>query len=115
MSVISKVRRQKAVWWKRSTAFSRTGEPTFEAAVVIDCRWESKQEEVLLNNGQTVVAKHVVYVDRELSVGDLLHLGAVDPVGSGWVVSAGPGIYPVQQVAAIPNFKNTETLHMAYL
>lgn len=66
--------KEKATWWAASS--NGFGGSTFAAPVLIDCRWEDRQELIADVNGLgTFISNARVYVDRDVSIGDLLILG----------------------------------------
>lgn len=114
MSVIKKMRKQKAVWWARSSGPDSYGQFTFADPVEIDCRWDDNIQEFIDPKGQVTASQAVVYPDRILSVGDRLRRG---PLGGGL-----PGnpltltdAFSIKRFDQTPNFKATETLYTAYL
>lgn len=113
MSIITKMRRQKAVYWKRGEP-DEFGKFGFEDPVEIDCRWEGQVGSVRNEKGELVSSKGTVYVDRKMYLGDMLKQGEMDsdtPVDP----SGQPEIFEIQGFEEIPNFKATETLYIAHL
>ena len=108
MSLITRMRRQKAVWWERS-GVDKFGKPSFEAPCEIDCRWEDTAEEHITPLGEKFVSRSLVYVDRVMSVGDYLRLGELvyevldNPFDMG-------DAYEIKNFMKLPNIRNTETL-----
>ena len=114
MSVISKMRRQKAVWWQRDSTPDRYGRFTYADPVEIDCRWDDAMQDFVDPQGNIVQSKSVVYPDRELAVGDMLMEGEVDTnTPTDPRETEGPAL--VRGTAKTPNFRATETLYTAYL
>jgi len=74
VSLIRRMRRQKAIWWKRLDA-DHYGTFSFDEPVEIDCRWDGTAQEFLDSKGERQISKAVVYVDRIMSAGDRLMLG----------------------------------------
>lgn len=113
MSLITKMLKQKAIWWKAG-AKDRFGNVTFDDPVEIDCRWEETGKEYLNAKGETAVSDAVVYVDRDISTGDFLCLGELD---------SNPVSHPLDKAGAesvkrfdkLPNLKVKEFLRTAYL
>jgi hypothetical protein len=107
------MRRQKAIWWVQG-ALDRYGNPTFDAPVEVDCRWEEVGQEYLSDKGEKQLSRAVVYVDRAMQMGDRLALGAMesdtpeDPI-------AHTGSKQIERFDVLPNLKNTENLYTAYL
>lgn len=55
----------------------RHGQGVYADPVEIKCRWEEKMVEFRDRTGATRISQAVVLVDRDMSVGDLLWLGAI--------------------------------------
>lgn len=116
MSLISRMRRQKAVLWAQgSQKPDDYGNPTTGNAVEIACRWEEKSEKFINFNGEEEVSKSVVYVDRELKKGDLLRFGPLSSVTNPANARNNDGVWEVKGFASVPNLKCTENLLTAYL
>lgn len=114
MSVIKKMRKQRAVWWQRKPKPDRFGKFSFEEPVEISCRWDDTTEEFIDPQGETQASRSVVYVDRIISVGDRLMRGEMDsntPDNPLAIQDA----FEVKRFDQNPNFRNTETLLTAFL
>jgi hypothetical protein len=113
MSIISRMRKQKCVWWKKKDQPNLLGEDIYEAPEVIDCRWQDSFESVLTPEGKTITSAHEVFVDRDLSIGDMLLKGSTIPEDHQTI----PNHLAKRIVSkkAIPNLRNTETLYIVYL
>jgi hypothetical protein len=106
------MRKQTAVWWAR-LAPDHCGAFVFADPVEIDCRWDDRQEEYRNTEGQILLSQAVVYVDREMTVGDKLKKGDLesnmdDP-------KTLDGAFEIKSFQQIPNLKATETLYIAHL
>ena len=114
MSIIKKMRKQKAVWWARSATPDQYGAYSFVTPVEIDCRWDDSNEEFRDSKGETLISKSTVYVDRVVGLGDRLRLGELvfdileDPMQMS-------DAFEVASFQRIPNLKATETLFIALL
>lgn len=76
-------RNQRAVLWMASaTAVSDDGKRKVAAAVEIKVRWENRREETTDSQGQAVSVTAEVVVDRDVIVGSILWLGALDDIAS---------------------------------
>lgn len=113
MSLIKRMRRQTAVYWKRTTP-DHYANFSYAEPVEITCRWEDVTLEVRGDEVEATNFSSRVYVDRVMNLGDVLMLGALesdtpeDPKG---LESA----KAIQRFEALPNLKNRETLYTAYL
>ena len=65
MSIITKMRKQTAVYWALSS-YDEYGQPTWDSPVEIECRWEDKSEEFIVSDGTRQVSNAIVYVDRDM-------------------------------------------------
>ena len=109
MSVIVKMRKQKAVWWKRRTTPDSFGVFPYEEPEEISCRWDDVVLSFVDPRGEAQSSQAVVYPDRVLSLGDKLQRGELDSNSS--ITDA----FEVKRFDRTPNFKATETLFTAYL
>lgn len=112
MSLIVRMRRQKAIYWAQTSARDKYGKMSFSAPVEIDCRWDDVKGTYVDHNGERRASLSTVYVDRDIQVGDRLQLGSIesdtpeDPLQSDLT-------YEVKQFSKIPNLHNTEYLRIA--
>lgn len=74
MSLLNSMRRQWAVYWEY-TGQDRNGKDTYADPIEIKVRWEDRSEQDFLPNGQMVMVKSTVYVDREMPLGGIVWLG----------------------------------------
>ena len=116
MSLISRMRRQTAVWWAR-TGVDSYGAPEWAEPVEIACRWEEKAELIRTAAGDEVVSRAVVYVDRDMNEGDMLAVGTLLALDSGQVSDPREvdGVGEVKSFGAVPNLRATEELKTAWL
>lgn len=113
MSFIQRMRRQKAVWWQR-LALDRYGRYTYAEPVEVKCRWEDVSTEYLGANGEKLVSRAVVYVDRVMSLGDRLWKGVLDSTTPDNPMSLS-NAYEVKQFEQLPDLKNRQVLLTARL
>ena len=71
MSIIKKMRRGGAWYWKVS-GYKSDGSEVYDAPILIPVRWEKKIVEYVDRNGEKKLSTSVVYVDRETIPGDML-------------------------------------------
>ena len=74
MSVITKMRKQTAVYWPPGTV-DAYGRPTQGTAVEISCRWEDAHEQFLDATGEEQTSNARVYVSQDVILGGYLWLG----------------------------------------
>jgi len=110
MSVITKMLRQKAVYWAPGSV-NAFGEIQLGIPTEVKCRWEDKHDEFIDSQGETVVSNAVVFVDSNLAVGGYLWLGNIG------VAPLDPkkDAYLIRKFEKLPNFKATEYLRTAML
>jgi len=114
MSIIVKMRKQKAVWWQRGATPDRYGKYSYASPIEIDCRWDDAAVEFRNEKGENVVSKSVVYPDRILAIGDRLREGDIEsdePADPTTITTTAE----IQRFDKTPNIKATETLYTAYL
>jgi hypothetical protein len=113
VSVITKMRKQSAIYWARSGTDSY-GQPSFAEPVEITCRWDDSVTEFIDPQGERRLSSAVVYVDRDMPLGSMLKLGDLDSN-----IADDPrenaDTFEVRQFAKNPNFKATEFLRTVYL
>ena len=115
MSIISRMRKQDAIYWAR-VGYDVNGQPTYDSPVGIECRWEDTAEEFIDAQGTRCVSRAVVYVDREVTIGGVLMLGDVDSSGlEEEYPLENEGAVEIKQFSKMPNLKATEYLLTAHL
>lgn len=115
MSLISRMRRQRAVWWK-AVGLDEFGQPVFDEPVEIACRWESKAMTFIDTEGKEAVSDALVYVDRNMSVkGDRLWRGKLKELEGETDPHKVQDTFPVRHFGTLPNIRATENLLTAYL
>lgn len=69
---------QKAVFWEATGNIDDNGEPIVTATKVeINARWEIKRNEFTGSRTNTVAFDELAVVDREITIGSILRLGAL--------------------------------------
>lgn len=115
MSAISRIRKQKAIWFRQGETYDSFGKRRFHEPVVFDCRWQDVAEEFVDATGSKVLSRSMVFCDREMKVGDILiNKDACSAIDTTSPLANEDG-YPIRKFDSIPNAKNTETLYIAYL
>jgi hypothetical protein len=116
MSLISRSRKQTAVWWSQgSRAADLHGNPQVVAPVEIQCRWDDVLKEFLAADGTNRMSKAEVIVDRVMKPGDFLMLGTLANVTNAGVPKSNPGTYEVRRFDTNPNLRASENLYTAFL
>jgi len=114
LSLIKRMRRQKALWWNRGPAADRFGKYPYDAPIEIECRWEDVAVEFVTAKDEKMVSKAVVYVDRPMKPGDRLKLGEEDS-NTQDDPFRDTNAFEIKRFDKMPNLKNKETLLTAYL
>lgn len=115
MSLITEMRLQKAVWWKRSASPDEFGRYNFAEPVEIDCRWVDARGQFRNAKGEAQDSRAVIYVDREMDVGDMLKKGEMD-TGTTPLDPSNDGLaYPIIFFGDTPDFDNLEHLYTVHL
>jgi len=127
MSIITRMRKQNAIYWPPGTAddFGRVApgtlvELTLAGGVNSRVRWEAQAKEFLDKDGTTQISRAVVYVPAlpgggEVAVGGFLWLGDRGDLDSETDPGANEGAWEVRRFDKLPNLKNTEYLRTAFL
>jgi len=112
MGIISKMRKQKAVYWSPS-GYDGFGQPTMGTAVQITCRWEDVHEQFLDNDGQEQTSSAKVYVSQDVELGGYLWLGDIS--GKPSDPKTDNSSWEIRKFENLPNLKATEFLKTAML
>lgn len=121
MSVITRMRKQKAVYWPLQSsdsagdAFDDYGQPQWDGPIEIDCRWEDVIEEFIDASGTQQSSNAKVYVDRDVDVGGVLMLGELTDITDENNPKENDGAWEIRRFDKLPNMKATEFLRTAYL
>ncbi len=79
MGRISRHLKQKATYWVLTGGGGFAGY-TYATPVVINVRWEVKQELFRDAAGEEVLSKAIIFTEQDVTVGDYLALGELDTV-----------------------------------
>jgi hypothetical protein len=121
MSLITKMLRQTAVWWPLASANSggididQYGRPVHAAPLEIKCRWEDVAVEYISPDGTQQTSKSVVYVDRDVQVGEMLMLGQLSDVTNMSQPWNNAGALEVKQFSKLPDLRARRYLRTVYL
>lgn len=115
MSLITRMRKETAVWFEK-TGTDPYGKPTHGVPVEIKVRWDAVSKQFIKPTGEEVMSNAIVYVDRDVKVGDVLLLGTIaDNVTNPLDAKDNVGAWEVQRFDRNPNLRATEYLRTAYL
>ncbi len=115
MSIIKRMRKQKAVLWTRSSTSDKYGRFSYDAPIEIKCRWEDVAEEFRDTKGQTVMSRSIVYVDRIVGIGDMLRRGTIDVDETADPRTLPETAFEIQKFDQLPDLRNKNTLLTAFL
>lgn len=102
--------RQTITYWAPGVS-DGYGITTYSAPTTMICRWEQKAEELRDPSGEMITSMAKVYLPAEVDIGGYIFLGtsaATDPSG---VEKA----YQIRMVGSIPDLRNLQKIHIAYL
>lgn len=121
MSIISRMRKQTAVYWALEGAesggndFDDFGQPLLTTPIEIKCRWEAKTVEFIDAKGTRQLSNAVVYVDQDVDVGGVLMLGELTDIVNEDTPKENDDAWEIRRFDDLPNLKATEFLKTAYL
>lgn len=112
MSIITRMQKQRAIWWKR-LAPDKYGNFSFDPPIEIACRWDDVNENFIDPRGEQLTTHALVYVDRVMLPGDRLKLGELETDTPDNPLDI--DTHDIKRMDINPNFKATEFLRVAYL
>lgn len=116
MGIITKMLKMDGVYWAPATIpRDDYGKPTYIAPVEIKVRWEQVAEEFIGPQGERLVSKVKVYVDRDVVIGGVLLLGELDSSVDESNPKQNEGAGEIRGFSKIPNLRATEYVRVAYL
>jgi hypothetical protein len=117
MSIITRMRKQKAVYWapKELSGGDGFGRKAFEAPVEIECRWDDEVKEFVDSNGNKNISSSIVYPDRDLKIGGWLFLGRLNDDAIKPDPQETKGAKPIKGWQKFPDLKAVEFLRVAML
>jgi len=114
MSVITKVLKQKCVYWEPES-ISDFGQPTYSNPVEMNCRWMKGSAEVIKPDGTLTTSSATAMVSEDLKIGGILMLGTLEDVLYLQSPTKNEEAFEIIQFFKVPNFKATEYMRVAYL
>ncbi len=118
MSIITRMLRQKAVYWALDSDdnFDNFGQPQYANPVEIKCRWVIKTVEFLGPQGTQELSNAVVYVGQDVKVGGVLMLGELTDIDSSLTVpKQNEETYEIRRFEKLPNLRTTQFLRTVFL
>jgi len=105
---------QTAVYWAH-LGDNAQGEPIFDEAVEIRCRWDDTHQEFIDQNGATVVSRAAVMVDRDTPERGRLFLGTLEDLVSQTDPEENYGAYEIRSFNKTPDRRGTKFARTAML
>lgn len=113
MSIISRVLKQRAVYWAPD-GFTENGQPAFASPVELNARWSGSIELNIAGTEDTSVEKSEVMVSVDLVPGGVLMLGTLADVVDELNPLNNPNAYEISRFTKTPNLKISEFLRIAH-
>lgn len=110
--IIKNMRKQLA-WWFSKSGVDAYGHAQYNAGILVSCRWDDSQERLTDAGGRVIDQKATVYVDRAMTVGDVLMLA--DESCPDCVAPTVDTDYRIKRFRMYPNIRNTAKLKAATL
>lgn len=109
------MRKDKAVWW-RASGKDKYGKDKYDSPVEIACRWEDQMGQYFNSRGESNNSKATVYVDRQMTPGDVLKHGPKDS-STLPLPTTDTRALPIQAFDVTPSldYQPGETLYVAHL
>ena len=74
--ILKLIRSQTLVYWQK-TGSDQFGRPAFANPVQINCRWEDKEQEIVMPDGRKVLSKAYLITPQLLVAGSIVLLGTL--------------------------------------
>lgn len=103
---------QQVTYWANTGESLYGAQNAFAAPIVIEGRWEDRQEQAIGMNGEEFVTKAVVYVARAIELGSYLAEGDQTSFNDPTII---PGAHEVKSFSSIPDLRNVVTERKALL
>ena len=112
MGILSGRLPHKLSWW-RVTGGDGFGGDTFATPLLVDGRWEDRQETFYGSlDRRELISKAIVFVDRDMGVGDFLYQG--DKVSQSSPVAL-TGALKIQRYDKVPDLRSLDVVRRAVL
>lgn len=103
--------KQDITYWAWDNTLDAYNERAFAAPVLLKGRWAEDAVTVTKSNGDEIVSKAVVHLNREVVVGGYLALGNFLSVPSPYTAEA----FEIQAFQSVPDLRAMEQNRKAYL
>ena len=114
VKVALKAMKQSAVWWPKE-GVSSFGKPTYGTPEEISCRWEVVRKEFIDPTGERQASNASLFVDRDVSVGDVLLLGSLSTSVDQTDPYANEGAWEIRMFSKMPDLKGRKFLREVML
>jgi len=111
MSLLTRIRRQKAVYWA-ARGKDENSQYIFELPVEIKVRWVDETVQDLDSEGKPVIFSSHIYVDRVMKNGDMIQLGQLKDLSGAEDRSKA---HRVRKFVQTPTLRATQWLYEVYL
>ena len=116
MSIITRVLRQKGVYWEPSATKGYDGNTTsWLTPVSVNVRWTEKERYHVLESGTQVVSQTSVMTNIDTLKGGFLYLGLLADVLAVTDPRTQVGAWEIMKTEKTPNLRATEFLRIAHL
>ncbi len=121
MSLITRMRKQTAVYWALQGVesggddYDNFGQPQYTDPEEIECRWESITIEFLDAQGTRQLSNARVYVGQDVDIGGVLMLGELADVTDENNPKENDDAWEIRRFEKLPTLRNTEILRTVFL
>lgn len=114
MSLITRMRKQNAVYWPFSST-DNFGDKVAGDPIQIIVRWEDIVEEFLDTNSERQLSRSKVYVGIDMALGGILMQGTLDDITDEENPKENTGAWEIRRFEKLPTIRATEFLRTAIL
>ena len=111
MSWLTRNHNQTVTHWAATETLDSFGAPGWDSPIELSARWEDRSEELTNMKGEEILARSVVFLGIDVSVGDYLFLG----VSAGTDPTTIKGAFKVKDFRKIPQIRGEDFERTAYL
>ena len=123
MSIITRMRKQTAVYWALKSdesggiAYDDFGQPQHADPVELtnDVRWQDTIKEFIDPQGARQVSNAKVFVGQDMVPGEILMLGSLTDITDSVNLKENSNAWEIRRFDKLPNFRASEFLRTCYL
>ena len=121
MSIITRMRKQTAVYWALEGVesggddYDNFGQPQYTTPVELTVRWEARTEEFLDSQGTRVLSNAIVYAGQDVDIAGVLMLGELTDITDADNPKENDDAWEIKRFEKLPNLRNTEFLRTVFL